>query len=135
MFRLILARTPSQRASPTDRHAAETLGSSPAVRLSVTRPGDRGVIVEVRAETEAEGHGVGVEELQRRLLEFGFLRKVHPLLSARLAAAMHPVGMVVFALVGTPAAVFFGILHGAGNGMPPSSDPSPPKLPSSARSA
>src|SRR2546428_11711383 len=37
LLRPILAKTPSQRASPTERHAAETLGSSPATRLSVTR--------------------------------------------------------------------------------------------------
>jgi ferrous iron transport protein A len=43
------------------------------VRLSQARPGDRGVIVEVRAETHPGDHGVGVDELQRRLLEFGFV--------------------------------------------------------------
>ena len=42
-------------------------------RLSKARPGDRGVIVDVRAESHPGGHGVGVEELQRRLLEFGFV--------------------------------------------------------------
>ena len=42
-------------------------------RLSAARPGDAGVIVEVRAETHPGDHGVGVEELQRRLLEFGFV--------------------------------------------------------------
>ena len=43
------------------------------VRLSAARPGDRGVIVDVRAESRPLGHGVGVDELQRRLLEFGFV--------------------------------------------------------------
>jgi ferrous iron transport protein A len=43
------------------------------VRLSAARPGDRGVIVEVRAESHPGDHGVGVDELQRRLLEFGFV--------------------------------------------------------------
>ena len=43
------------------------------MRLSQARPGDRGVIAEVRAETHPGDHGVGVEELQRRLLEFGFV--------------------------------------------------------------
>jgi ferrous iron transport protein A len=42
------------------------------VRLSQTKPGDRGVIVEVRAD-HAGGHGVDVHELERRLLEFGFV--------------------------------------------------------------
>ena len=43
------------------------------VRLSKARPGDRGVIVEVRAESHPSDHGVGLDELQRRLLEFGFV--------------------------------------------------------------
>jgi ferrous iron transport protein A len=42
-------------------------------RLSHTRPGDAGVIVEVGAEARSGDHGVDVEELQRRLLEFGFV--------------------------------------------------------------
>lgn len=41
-------------------------------RLSRARPGDRGVIVDVRADHAAE-HGVDVHELERRLLEFGFV--------------------------------------------------------------
>ena len=44
-----------------------------AVRLSTARPGDKGVIVDVRAETHPGDHGVAVDELQRRLLEFGFV--------------------------------------------------------------
>jgi ferrous iron transport protein A len=43
------------------------------VRLSTARPGDRGVIIEVRAESHPRDHGVDVDELQRRLLEFGFV--------------------------------------------------------------
>ena len=43
------------------------------LRLSSARPGDRGVIVDVRAESHPGDHGVGVDELQRRLLEFGFV--------------------------------------------------------------
>lgn len=41
-------------------------------RLSLARPGDRGVIVDVRADHASE-HGVDVHELERRLLEFGFV--------------------------------------------------------------
>ncbi|HLZ74216.1 FeoA family protein [Phenylobacterium sp.] len=44
-----------------------------AVRLSAARPGDKGVIVDVRAESHPGDHGVDVSELQRRLLEFGFV--------------------------------------------------------------
>ncbi len=43
------------------------------LRLSETKPGDHGVIVEVRAGSHSGGHGVAVDELQRRLLEFGFV--------------------------------------------------------------
>ena len=43
------------------------------VRLSEARPGDRGVIVEVRGESHVRDHGVAVDELERRLLEFGFV--------------------------------------------------------------
>lgn len=60
---------------------------------------------------------IGPSQVGARLLEFGFLRKVHPLLSARLAATMHPLGVALFALFGAPAAAVFGILHGAGNGV------------------
>ncbi|HEY9234544.1 MULTISPECIES: FeoA family protein [Phenylobacterium] len=42
------------------------------VRLSEASVGDAGIIVEVRAEAH-DDHGVSVEELQRRLLEFGFV--------------------------------------------------------------
>jgi ferrous iron transport protein A len=41
-------------------------------RLSQARPGDCGVIADVRAD-HASDHGVDVHELERRLLEFGFV--------------------------------------------------------------
>ena len=48
--------------------------AAPAVvRLSEAAVGDRGVIVDVRAENTGEAHGVDLNELQRRLLEFGFV--------------------------------------------------------------
>jgi ferrous iron transport protein A len=43
------------------------------VRLSAARPGDRGMIVDVGAQSHPGDHGVDIEELQRRLLEFGFV--------------------------------------------------------------
>lgn len=42
------------------------------IALSQARPGDRGVIAEVRAD-HGVAHGVDVHELERRLLEFGFV--------------------------------------------------------------
>ena len=69
------------------------------------------------AAAVAIGALVGPAQVGGRLLEFGVLRHVHPLLSARLAALMHPVGAVLLALLGAPAAAVFAILHGAGNGI------------------
>lgn len=60
---------------------------------------------------------IGPSQVGARLLEFGLLRKVHPLLSARIAAALHPLGALLLGVFGAPAAALFGILHGAGNGI------------------
>jgi hypothetical protein len=56
------------------------------------------------AAAVAIGALVGPAQVAGRLLEFGFLRRVHPLLSARLAAPMHPVGAAALAVAGAPAA-------------------------------
>lgn len=69
------------------------------------------------AAAVAVGALIGPAQVGARLLEFGFLRHVHPLLSARLAAAMHPLGVAVLVVLGAPAAAAFGLLHGAGNGI------------------
>ena len=53
--------------------AAPTAVVGEVVPLSGLRVGDRGVIVDVRAEAAPDAHGVDVHELQRRLLEFGFV--------------------------------------------------------------
>lgn len=60
---------------------------------------------------------IGPAQVGARLLEFGVLRRLHPLLSARLAAALHPAGALLLGIFGAPAAVAFGLLHGAGNGI------------------
>lgn len=39
------------------------------------------------------------------------------MISARLAAGLHPVGAVLLAAFGAPAAIPFVLLHGAGNGL------------------
>jgi MFS family permease len=65
----------------------------------------------------AVGALVGPAQVAGRLLEFGILRRIHPLLSARLAALLHPLGAALLMVVGGPAAVAFAILHGAGNGI------------------
>jgi predicted MFS family arabinose efflux permease len=69
------------------------------------------------AAAAAMGALVGPAQVAGRLLEFGVLRHVHPLLSARLAALLHPIGVAALMLLGTPAAAVFALLHGAGNGI------------------
>jgi hypothetical protein len=60
---------------------------------------------------------VGPAQVAGRLLEFGVLRRVHPLLSARMAGLTHPAGVLVLAFMGPAGAVAFALLHGAGNGI------------------
>ena len=60
---------------------------------------------------------VGPAQVAARLLEFGLLRRLHPLLSTQLAAAAHPVGAGLLMVLGGPAAAVFTLLHGAGNGI------------------
>lgn len=65
----------------------------------------------------AVGAMIGPAQVAARLLEFGFLRRTHPLLSARLATIAHPLGVAALLLGGPALAPAFGILHGAGNGI------------------
>ena len=69
------------------------------------------------AAAVAIGALVGPAQVAGRLLEFGVLRRLHPLLSARLAALAHPVGAIALLLAGAPLAPLFAVLHGAGNGI------------------
>ena len=69
------------------------------------------------AAAVAFGALVGPAQVGARILEFTVLRKVHPLLSARLATLMHPFGAVLLVFAGAPMAALFVILHGAGNGI------------------
>lgn len=65
----------------------------------------------------AAGSLMGPAQVGARLLEFGLLRRVHPLLSARLATMTHPIGAVLMLIFGAPLASLFVVLHGAGNGI------------------
>jgi hypothetical protein len=65
----------------------------------------------------AAGALIGPAQVAARLLEFGLLGRFHPLVSARLAAATHPLAAVVLVVFGGPAAYAFALLHGAGNGI------------------
>jgi MFS family permease len=60
---------------------------------------------------------VGPAQVGARLIEFGALRMVHPLVSARLSTILHPLGAAALALFGPGAVMVFAVLHGAGNGL------------------
>ncbi|WP_103174504.1 MFS transporter [Paracoccus sp. SY] len=65
----------------------------------------------------AAGALIGPAQVGARLLEFGLLKRFHPLVSARIAALAHPAGAVALAAFGGPAAYAFALSHGAGNGV------------------
>jgi ferrous iron transport protein A len=58
---------------PPEAAQAVDVDGTLLIRLSQAHAGQSGTIVDVRAEEGAASHGVSVEELQRRLLEFGFV--------------------------------------------------------------
>jgi len=79
-----------------------------------------GLLQEAGASTAvaiAAGALIGPAQVAARVLEFGLLRRFHPLVSTRVAAAAHPVAAVVLVAFGGPAAYLFAVLHGAGNGI------------------
>ncbi|GER15023.1 MFS transporter [Variovorax boronicumulans] len=60
---------------------------------------------------------VGPAQVVGRVIEFTFLKRAHPLLSARLATLAHPLGALCLGLLGTSSAAAFAVLHGLGNGI------------------
>lgn len=64
---------------------------------------------------------LGPAQVAARLAEFGIAHRfrIHPLVTARIASALHPAGAALIALLfGAPFGAFgFAVLHGAGNGM------------------
>lgn len=60
---------------------------------------------------------IGPAQVGARLVEFGLLRRLHPVVAARIATALHPAGAALLLGVGGGAAAGFALLHGAGNGM------------------
>ena len=60
---------------------------------------------------------VGPAQVAARLAEFALVRRIHPLVSARVAVAMFPVGAGLLLAFGPLAAAPFAILYGAGNGL------------------
>jgi hypothetical protein len=70
------------------------------------------------SETQAliAGMLIGPAQVAARIVEAASLKRYHPLLSARLSAALHPIGAGLLTL-GTAAVPAFALLHGAGNGI------------------
>lgn len=60
---------------------------------------------------------IGPAQVLGRLLELGWLRRLHPLACARLATLGHPLGALALLLLGPAAAPAFAVLHGLGNGV------------------
>lgn len=60
---------------------------------------------------------VGPAQVAARIAEFVMLRRIHPVVSARIAASLHPIGAAILLVTGPPAAVAFVLLYGAGNGL------------------
>ena len=51
------------------------------------------------------------------MLEFGARHRINPLVSARIANVLHPLGAALIAVGGATVIVAFAVLHGAGSGM------------------
>jgi MFS family permease len=60
---------------------------------------------------------IGPAQVAARLTEFIVLRRIHPLVSARIATTLHPIGVVALAAMGPSCAAIFAVLYGAGNGL------------------
>jgi predicted MFS family arabinose efflux permease len=65
----------------------------------------------------AAGALIGPAQVAARIVEAGLLSRYHPLLSARLACLLHPIGAAIVAVAGGAAASVFAIFYGAGNGV------------------
>ena len=60
---------------------------------------------------------IGPAQVAARLAEFFILGRKHPLVSARIAACLHPLGAVALVFMGPSGAAIFAVLYGAGNGL------------------
>jgi MFS family permease len=60
---------------------------------------------------------LGPAQVAARWLEFGFLKRLDPLVSGRCATLGHPLGAAALLALGGVAAPVFAVLHGMGNGI------------------
>ena len=66
----------------------------------------------------AAGALIGPSQVGARILEASLLKRFHPMISARLSVALHPIGASFVGLFGAGAAAApFTVLHGAGSGI------------------
>jgi predicted MFS family arabinose efflux permease len=66
----------------------------------------------------AAGALIGPSQVGARIMEASLMKRFHPMVSARLSVALHPIGAAVLALFGAAvASAPFTILHGAGSGI------------------
>jgi MFS family permease len=65
----------------------------------------------------AAGALIGPAQVAARIFEASFLKRYHPIVSARLACLMHPIGAAIVWLTGGAATSVFAVFHGAGNGV------------------
>jgi MFS family permease len=65
----------------------------------------------------AAGALIGPAQVAARIFEASFLKRYHPIVSARLACLMHPLGAAIVWLTGGAATSVFAVFHGAGNGV------------------
>jgi predicted MFS family arabinose efflux permease len=65
----------------------------------------------------AAGALIGPAQVAARIFEASFLKRFHPIVSARLACLMHPIGAGIVWLTGGAATSVFAVFHGAGNGV------------------
>jgi hypothetical protein len=60
---------------------------------------------------------MGPAQVGARILEFSVRRWSSPLISAKVANALHPLGALALGLGGAPLIAAFSVIHGAGNGI------------------
>lgn len=61
---------------------------------------------------------IGPSRVSARILEASLMKRFHPMVSARLSVALHPLGVVVLGAFGAgTASAVFTVLHGAGSGI------------------
>ena len=66
----------------------------------------------------AAGALIGPSQVGARILEASLMKRFHPMVSARLSVALHPLGAAVLGAFGAGAvSSLFTVLHGAGSGI------------------